>query len=111
MKAESGLHNRRNNRSEKRTDVDAHVKQIVGAILEVTARRIEVADHCGDVGLEEAVADHEAGEGEVDDGQRAEREEQVSGDEEDAADHDGTAKAEPPVRQKTTYQRASVDEH
>ncbi len=42
-------------------DVDAHVEDVIGAILQVAAFGIEIADHCRDVRLEEPVSDHEAG--------------------------------------------------
>ena len=46
----------RNKRREQRADVDAHVEDAVGRILERAVRRIEVADHRRDIRLEEAIA-------------------------------------------------------
>ena len=78
-------------RREKRTDVDAHVKDVVGAVLEVAAFGIEIADHRRDVRLEEAVADDEARQRGVDRPERRNRQQSVAGHEEESADHHGLA--------------------
>ncbi len=111
MEAEPRLHDGRDHRRQERADVDAHVEDVVGAILEVAALGIEVADHRRDVRLEEPVADHQAGQRGVDERQRPDRQQQVAGHEEEAADHHGAPVAELPVGDPPADQRADVHEH
>ena len=66
-KPNRALHELGDDRRQERADVDAHVEDVVGAVLEVAALGIEVADHRRDVRLEEAVADDQAGQRRVDD--------------------------------------------
>src|SRR5262245_15643090 len=111
MESEMPFDKLRSHRRQESADIDAHVENVVRPVFQVASRRVKIADHGRDVGLEEPVADHEANQRYVDYLQRLEGQEEMSGDEEHAAKHDRAAEAELPVGQKTAYQRASVDEH
>jgi hypothetical protein len=52
-------------RRHESADVDAHVEDVVGAVLEVAPLGVEGADHGRDVRLEEAVADDHRGDARV----------------------------------------------
>ena len=93
-------------RREKRTDVDAHVKNVVSAVLEVAAFGIEIADHRRDVRFEETVTDDQAVKRGINRPERRNREQSVTGHEEEAADHHGLAITRYPVGDQSADQRA-----
>src|SRR5688572_21964917 len=66
-------------RREKRTDVDTHIKNVVSAILEVTAFGIKIADHRRDVRFEEAISDDKAGQRGVNRPELRNRQQSVTG--------------------------------
>ena len=111
VEAELSLHELHHDGREERADVDAHVEDVVGAVLQVAAFGIEVADHRRDVRLEEAVADDQAGQRGVDEPIERNGEQQVAGHEEEAADHHRLAVADLLVRDPAADERAGIDEH
>src|SRR6266404_7376555 len=111
MKAELRLNDRCYNRSKKRSDVDAHVEQIVSAVLQMASVGIEVSDHSRDIRFEEAVPDHQTGQSCIYKRERTYRQQQMPRHEEEAADHHCSAIAEFLVGDPSTDQRATVDEH
>src|SRR5688500_5811642 len=88
MIAPTALHERCHHRREKSPDVDAHIKDVIGAIFEVASLLVEVADHGRNIWFEETVADYQTGESGVDDPNRTKRKQQMACHKEKTADHD-----------------------
>ena len=100
-----------NDRREQRTDVDPHVEDAVGRVLERAVGRVEIADHRRDVGLEKTVAGEDQAQSEIKRGDRSEPEHRVAGDEEDPADEHRPAVSQKLVGQPPADQWSGIDEH
>jgi hypothetical protein len=57
VEAVLAVHEFDDDRTRRRTRIDPHVEDVVGAIAQVAALRVEIADDRRDIGLEEPVSD------------------------------------------------------
>ena len=108
-------HGARDDARQQCTDVDAHVEDGEGTITAVIALLIEVADHRGDVGLEQAVADDQQAEADIQQHLGVEAahgrrhgEHELPGRHDQTPDQDRTAGAQPVVGQRSAEHRRDV---
>src|SRR5205085_81590 len=99
-------HHLADQRGEQGAEVDAHVEDVVGPVLQLAPFGVEVPDQGRDVGLEEAVADHQADQGGVDGLDGVDGEERIPHHENRAADQHRVAVAQVPVGDPAADQRA-----
>ncbi len=98
-------------RCEQRADVDPHVEDAVGRVLERAIGRIQIADHRRDIGLEESIAGEDQAQSKIKRGDRSEPEHRVPGDEEDSASEHRPAVSQKLVGKPSADQWSGIDEH
>ena len=108
MPAELFAEGAANERRQECAEIDADVKDRIGAVAALIARGIEGADLRRYVGLERAAADNECRQGEQE--QRLECHHEMAGGHQNAADEHGAALAEHAIGEKAAEDRREIGE-
>lgn len=96
--------------ADERAQVDAEVEDVEAGVLELASLGVESTEHGRDVWLEEAVADDEQAQPEVEHAHALERQADVSGTHDDGTEHDRLAVAEDAVGEDAADEGREVDQ-